>query len=86
MAEPKKRLTSARSGKRRSHIKLEVKNLSKCPKCKSPVLPHRICVNCGYYRGEDLLRIEERTKAKEERRKARQAEEDEALKKYKEKK
>ena len=76
MAEPKKRLTSARSGKRRSHIKLEVKNLAICQKCKSPVLPHRICANCGYYRGEDLLKIEAKTKAKE----------DEALKKYKEKK
>ena len=85
MAEPKKRLTSARSGKRRSHIKLEVKNLAICQKCQSPVFPHRVCSNCGYYRGEDLLKIEAKIKAKEERRKARQAEE-EALKKYKEKK
>ena len=86
MAEPKKRLTSARSGKRRAHIKLEVKTLAICQKCKSPVLPHHVCANCGYYRGEDLLKIEAKTKAKEERRKARQAKEDEALKKHKEKK
>lgn len=72
MAEPKKRLTSSRSGKRRSHLRLRLKSLSICPKCKSQNLPHRVCQTCGFYRGSDLLKIQEKTKAKEERRKARE--------------
>ena len=77
MAEPKKRLTSTRSGKRRSHLALEVQSLSLCPKCKSKKLPHRICPNCGFYKGVDLLKLEEKARAKEGRRKARAEEEKE---------
>ena len=70
MAEPKKRLTSTRSGNRRSNLKLKKVILSKCAKCKSDVLPHRVCPTCGYYRGEDILKLEEKLKAKQDRRKA----------------
>ena len=75
MAEPKKRLTSTRSGGRRSHLYLRKLILTYCPKCNSPALPHRICLNCGYYKGQDILKFEEKTKAKDDRRKRR----DEAL-------
>lgn len=75
MAEPKKRLTSTRSGLRRQQRVLQAKKLAVCPKCKSPVLPHRICPNCGFYKGQDLLKLEEKAQAKEARRKARETEE-----------
>ncbi len=75
MAEPKKRLTSTRSGKRRSHEFLQTKSLALCPKCKNPVLPHRVCQTCGFYKGEDFLKLEEKAKAKESRRKDREAKE-----------
>ena len=74
MAEPKKRLTSSRSGKRRSHLRLRSKSLSICPKCKSPVLPHRVCPNCGFYKGENVFKLEEKAQAKETRRKKREEE------------
>lgn len=74
MAEPKKRLTSSRSGKRRAHLALTSKKLATCPKCKSAVSSHRICPNCGYYRNVDLLKLEEKSKAKDARRKAREEE------------
>lgn len=77
MAEPKKRLTSARSGARRSHLKLKKLNLSKCPKCQSPILPHHVCRTCGYYRKIDVLNLAKKSEAKEERRKAREKEESE---------
>ena len=75
MAEPKKRLTSARSGKRRSHLRPKDINLNSCPKCKSPIIAHRVCKTCGFYKNEDVLRLEEKEHAKEKRRKAKEAEE-----------
>ena len=77
MAEPKKRLTSTRSGARRSHLRSKKINLSVCSKCQSPILPHHVCKTCGYYRGNDVLNLAEKTRVKEERRKAREKEESE---------
>lgn len=69
MAEPKKRLTSARSGKRRSHLASKPIKLAKCAKCNEPILPHRVCKVCGHYKGNDVLELERKERAKAERRK-----------------
>lgn len=74
MAEPKKRLTSARSGKRRSHLAKKLKTLAICPQCKSPIVPHRVCKDCGFYNGKDVLELEKKAQAKEARRKEREKE------------
>ena len=58
MAEPKKRLTSTRSGNRKSHLALGKKSLSNCPNCKEPTPPHTVCSNCGTYKGEKILNFE----------------------------
>ena len=29
-----------------------------CAKCKEPVLPHRACSACGYYKGREVLKVE----------------------------
>ncbi len=26
-----------------------------CARCKSATLPHRVCPNCGYYRGRSVV-------------------------------
>lgn len=75
MAEPKKRLTSTRSGKRRAHLGPKKVVTATCPQCKSLKAPHRVCLTCGYYKGADVLKLEEKAKAKEERRKTREEEE-----------
>jgi len=69
MAEPKKRLTSTRSGHRRSHLALKATSLSICSQCKSPVLGHRVCPACGFYKSRDILELERIAREKEERRK-----------------
>lgn len=36
---------------RRSHHALGVPNLKPCPKCGAYILPHRVCYECGFYKG-----------------------------------
>ena len=67
MAVPKKRLTSARSGSRRSQLLLKKTKLSKCPQCKEPILPHRACPNCGYYRGRLIIDLDKKERKKKEK-------------------
>jgi large subunit ribosomal protein L32 len=59
MAVPKRRVSKQRKHKRRGEHKAEVVNHAACPKCGDPKLPHRVCRNCGYYNGEQVLKIEE---------------------------
>jgi large subunit ribosomal protein L32 len=52
MAHPKRRISKQRKGKRRTHYKASVPTLATCSNCGSPVLYHRVCNECGYYRGK----------------------------------
>jgi large subunit ribosomal protein L32 len=62
MAEPKKRMTSTRSGNRQSHDALKARLLSVCPQCKSTKPGHQVCASCGYYKGKKVLNLKEDTK------------------------
>lgn len=55
---PKRKYPKSRQGKRRSHIKLSVRQLVACPQCHSPRLPHHPCPVCGNYRGREAIKIE----------------------------
>ena len=35
--------------------RLKPLHLSRCPQCRSAKLPHRICPNCGTYRGRQVI-------------------------------
>ncbi len=60
MAVPKKKVSKARRDKRRSSTwKLEQPNLVKCPKCGEYNLSHRVCANCGNYKGEEIIAKEQ---------------------------
>ena len=52
MPNPKKRHSKSRSRKRRTHYKAEAPTLSSCSNCGAPILYHRVCAECGYYRGK----------------------------------
>ncbi len=57
MAVPKRKTSKARRDKRRSNVwKLKIPNFSKCSNCGEFKLPHRVCVACGYYKGEQVLK------------------------------
>ena len=38
----------------------EAVGLSECPHCHEPKPPHRVCTNCGYYRGRQARAVDER--------------------------
>jgi large subunit ribosomal protein L32 len=31
-----------------------------CSQCNEPVLPHRVCPNCGHYQGREVVPEEEK--------------------------
>ena len=37
------------------HGKKEQPTFVTCPNCNEPVLPHRVCSNCGYYDGKQVV-------------------------------
>lgn len=55
MAVPKRRTSSARRDKRRAQHKAGKATLSRCPRCHSPRLPHRVCKTCGTYAGRTVI-------------------------------
>ncbi len=55
MAEPKKRLTASRSGNRQSKDALKATTLISCTNCKQKITPHRVCSNCGFYKGKKII-------------------------------
>ncbi len=59
MAQPKRRWSKARTHSKRSTWKLENQTIAKCPHCGEPVLPHRVCSNCGYYNGKQAVEVSE---------------------------
>jgi large subunit ribosomal protein L32 len=59
MAVPKKRQSSARRDRRRSHDAIAAPRLNECPQCHSPRLPHRVCPTCGTYKGREVVEFEE---------------------------
>ncbi|MDP2720388.1 MAG: 50S ribosomal protein L32 [bacterium] len=61
-ALPKRKISRARSGKRRASKRYSPIRLSTCPKCGNPRMGHRACLNCGYYK-ENLV-IAPKQKAK----------------------
>lgn len=59
MAQPKRRWSKARTHSKRSTWKLDKPTIAKCPHCHEPVLPHRVCSNCGYYNGKQVVDVSE---------------------------
>ncbi|MBQ4505772.1 MAG: 50S ribosomal protein L32 [Firmicutes bacterium] len=56
MATPKRRTSSAKTKSRKAaNMKKTMPALSVCPQCHEPKLPHRVCPNCGYYDGKDVV-------------------------------
>ena len=60
MAVPKRKHSKARRDKRRSNVwKIEAPQLVRCPQCNEYKRLHRVCPNCGYYRGRQVVAVKE---------------------------
>ncbi len=56
MAVPKRRTTSTRRDKRRAnHDRVSAPNLIPCQNCSAPMVPHRVCPACGFYKGKEVI-------------------------------
>ena len=65
-ALPKRKITKARRGGRRSHNSLTPPALVTCPQCSSPKLPHQVCTVCGTYKGREVIEIKSPKKKPEQ--------------------
>ncbi|HEY9124889.1 MAG TPA: 50S ribosomal protein L32 [Bacteroidales bacterium] len=52
MPNPKHRHSRTRRDKRRTHYKAVAPTTATCSNCGAAVLYHRVCPECGYYRGK----------------------------------
>ena len=61
MAVAQRRTSKTKKRMRRTHLKKEVGAITACPKCGEALRPHRACTKCGYYKGKEVLKVEEDT-------------------------
>ena len=61
MAHPKHKHSKTRRDKRRTHYKATAPTVASCSNRGSSVLYHRVCPECGFYRGK--LAIEKKATA-----------------------
>lgn len=55
MPNPKRQHSRQRQRKRRTHYKAAVPSFGKCPQCSKPVISHRVCPFCGFYKGKPVI-------------------------------
>ncbi len=61
MGVPKRRVSHARQGDRRSHLALSLPRLEECPHCHAQKQPHHACRECGYYKGRQAIELKKTT-------------------------
>ena len=72
MAVPKHGRTRAKVGKMRMHKYIHPVHLNVCPKCKKPALSHTVCLNCGFYKGVEVIDVLAKLTKKEQKAKAKE--------------
>ena len=63
MAVPFRRTSKTAKRMRRTHFKLSVSGLVKCPNCGATIKAHNVCPKCGYYNGKDVMIRQKEEKA-----------------------
>ncbi len=58
MAHPKRKISKTRRDKRRTHHHAVKPTVAECSNCGSAVLLHRVCPECGHYKGKPAIEKE----------------------------
>ncbi len=59
MAVPQRRTSRSKRDSRRAHnSKIAVPALSECTNCNALIVPHRVCPQCGYYKGVPVIEVD----------------------------
>lgn len=56
MPVPKRKRSRARRDSRFANKGVKVKAITECSNCKAPLAPHKACGNCGFYKGEKIMK------------------------------
>ena len=71
------RSTRSHTGNRRSHHALKSAQFTACKKCGSQAVPHTVCVNCGEYKGRQVIDVMAKLNKKEQKLKEQEVSEKE---------
>lgn len=55
MPVPKRKRSRARRDSRFANKGVEVKAITECSNCKTPLSTHSACKNCGFYKGKKIM-------------------------------
>jgi large subunit ribosomal protein L32 len=59
MANPKRRTSKARRGRRRAHDAISRPAASLCTNCGETKLPHRACKHCGHFKDREVIAVKD---------------------------
>ena len=57
MAVPRRKTSRSQRDHRRGHIKISETALSECTNCHALIRPHRVCPECGFYKGVEVIEV-----------------------------
>ena len=58
MPVPKRKKSKSKCRMRRAEDRLKPTEIVRpCPQCGDPMLMHRVCASCGFYRGKEIIEI-----------------------------
>ena len=58
MAVPKRKTSIRVRNQRRSHHALKAPNMVLCGNCGAFARPHRVCPQCGHFKGSEIKQVE----------------------------
>ena len=59
MAVPFRKVSKTRKRMRRTHYTVDANGTTKCTNCGAIIRPHRVCPECGFYKGKKVLSKDE---------------------------
>ena len=57
-------------GSTRSHHAIKTGDLAKCANCGTKKLNHRVCINCGFYKGKMVIDVLAKTAKRNKKKEA----------------